>query len=238
MRILRLLAVAALLVLALWAWYPLNGENSSFTEQSEKLVSLLKADHISDQSVLDAIKKVPRHLFVSEMFRSAAYENIPLPIGNGQTISQPMVVAVMTQALQLKPEHTVLEIGTGSGYQAAILAEIAKEVFSIEIIPSLGKAAETKLKELGYKNIQVRIGDGYQGWPEKAPFDRIIVTAAPSEIPRPLIDQLKENGRLVIPVGEGFQELILVTKEPGGNIHEEKLLRVRFVPMTGEAQKK
>lgn len=193
---------------------------------------------IKDTLVLNAMRKVPRHLFVPDYIKDQAYVDSPLPIGEGQTISQPYIVAFMTEALNLKGGERVLEIGTGSGYQAAVLAEIAKEVFTIEIIQSLGNRAEQILKQLGYSNIHVRIGDGYRGIPEQAPFDAIIVTAAPGHIPQPLVDQLKKGGRMIIPVGDLYQELILITRKPDGTIKKQSVLPVRFVPMTGEAQKK
>lgn len=186
---------------------------------------------IKDKKVIEAMLKVERHLFVPQDLRDFAYEDRPLPIGEGQTISQPYIVALMTEVLNLKPTDKVLEIGTGSGYQAAILAEIAKEVYTIEIIESLGKRAEKLLKELGYKNIKVKIGDGYLGWEEFSPFDCIIVTCAPDHIPQPLIDQLVEGGRMVIPVGERFyQELVLIEKREG-KIEKKGIIPVLFVPM-------
>jgi protein-L-isoaspartate(D-aspartate) O-methyltransferase len=190
---------------------------------------------VKDNRVLEAMKKVPRHLFVPENVRRYAYEDEPLPIGYGQTISQPYIVALMTELLELKKDSKLLEIGTGSGYQAAILAELCDSVSSIEIVCELADRADSTLKALGY-NVDVRCGDGYRGWLEKAPFDAIIVTAAPDEIPQPLIDQLAEGGRLVIPVGTYHQELKLVRKADGG-IKEMNVIPVRFVPMTGEAEK-
>ncbi|RKY63765.1 MAG: protein-L-isoaspartate O-methyltransferase [Candidatus Latescibacterota bacterium] len=197
----------------------------------------IEARGIKDSLVLAAMRKVPRHLFVPERYRSEAYADHPLPIGYGQTISQPYIVAYMTEALRLKGGEKVLEIGTGSGYQAAVLAEIADSVFTIEIIPELAESARERLRRLGYKNIFVLCGDGYRGWPEHAPFDAIIVTAAPDHIPGPLVEQLKVGGRMVIPVGSVYQELFLVVKTERG-VEKRPLLPVRFVPMTGEAQRR
>ncbi|MEW5806593.1 MAG: protein-L-isoaspartate(D-aspartate) O-methyltransferase [Acidobacteriota bacterium] len=195
----------------------------------------IRARGVKDPRVLSAMMKVKRHLFVPDAYLPFSYDDGPLPIGEGQTISQPYIVALMTELIEPKPDSRVLEIGTGSGYQAAILAEICKEVYTIEIIEKLGDQAEERLKKLGYDNILVKIGDGYQGWKEYAPFDGIIVTAAPEHIPQPLVDQLKIGGRLVIPVGEFYQELLLVTKTEKGII-KENITGVRFVPMTGEAE--
>ena len=176
------------------------------------------------------MSRVPRHLFVPLEVRPFAYEDRPLPIGQGQTISQPYIVAYMTEALQTAPDHTVLEIGTGSGYQAAVLAELAREVYTIEIIPELADCARRTLAEAGYRNVQVRTGNGYLGWPERAPFQRIIVTAAPPEIPAALVDQLAIGGTMVIPVGTTFQQMTIVTKT-AQSITQERTLPVRFVPM-------
>jgi protein-L-isoaspartate(D-aspartate) O-methyltransferase len=192
---------------------------------------------VRDALTVAAMKAVPRHRFVPESLRKRAYADRPLPIGLDQTISQPYIVAYMTEALALEGGEKVLEIGTGSGYQAAVLAEIADSVFSIEILKPLADRASDQLSTLGYKNVYVRCGDGYQGWPEHAPFDAIIVTAAPDHIPQPLKEQLKIGGRLIIPVGARYQELLLITKTEKG-IEEKRLLPVRFVPMTGEAQEK
>jgi protein-L-isoaspartate(D-aspartate) O-methyltransferase len=193
--------------------------------------------NIKDKAVLEAMRQVPRHLFVPKEYRSEAYTDGPLPIGHGQTISQPYIVAIMTELLQIDSTSKVLEIGTGSGYQAAVLAEIADSVFSIEIIPALAYRADSLLDSLGYANAEVRAGDGYLGWPEEAPFDAIIVTAAAPKIPQPLIDQLAVNGRMVIPVGEFSQDLMLLTKTEKG-VLQRSVIPVRFVPMTGEIQKK
>ncbi len=192
---------------------------------------------VKDTLTVAAMKAVPRHRFVPESIREQAYHDHPLPIGLDQTISQPYIVAYMTEALALRGGEKVLEIGTGSGYQAAVLAEIADSVFSIEILKPLADRASAQLSALGYKNVCVRCGDGYKGWPDHAPFDAIIVTAAPDHIPQPLKDQLKIGGRMIIPVGARYQELLLITR-PEKGFEEKRLLPVRFVPMTGEAQEK
>jgi protein-L-isoaspartate(D-aspartate) O-methyltransferase len=188
-----------------------------------------------DPSVTEAMETVPRHVFVPLAYRLHAYANRPLPIGHGQTISQPYIVAVMTDLAGLGPDARVLEIGTGSGYQAAVLAEIAKEVYTVEVIPELAKSAKERFKTLGYDNIESRIGDGYYGWEQHAPFDAIVVTAAAGHVPPPLIEQLRPGGRMVIPV-RGYlftQYLLLVTKEPSGRVSSRQMLPVRFVPLTG-----
>jgi len=192
---------------------------------------------VRDQGVLEAMRRVPRHAFVPEEYQRQAYQNSPLVIGYNQTISQPFIVAHMTELLELEPDHKVLEIGTGSGYQAAVLAELCSEVYTIEIIPPLGRRAAALLEELGYDNVMVRIGDGYEGWPEYAPFDRIVVTCAPDDIPQPLVDQLIPGGRIVIPVGKAnqIQYLVVVTKDENGRIRQQRQYPVRFVPMTGKA---
>ena len=189
---------------------------------------------VTDPLVIAAMKKVPRHLFVPESQRPYAYEDHPLAIGQGQTISQPYIVAFMTEALQLKPNDTVLEIGTGSGYQAAVLSQLVREVYSVEVVPELGTRAQKTLKKLGYHNVRVRIGDGYKGWPEKAPFDAVIVTCAPDKIPESLVRQLKEGGRMIIPVGKAgsVQKLVRAVKKKGSLVANGVML-VRFVPMVG-----
>ena len=188
---------------------------------------------IADERVLAAMRTVPRHEFVPEEQRHIAYDDSPLPIGHGQTISQPYIVALMTEQLRPQPQDRVLEIGTGSGYQAAVLSGLVKEVFTIEIIAPLAKRAETDLRRLGYTKVFVRAGDGYKGWPEQAPFDSVIVTCAPDQVPRLLVEQLKEGGRMVIPMGPegGVQELYLLEKR-GGEVKQKAILPVRFVPMT------
>lgn len=190
----------------------------------------VEARGVKDGRILDAMRKVPRHLFVPWNMRSYAYHDEPLPIGEGQTISQPYIVAYMSEVLHLKGNERILEVGTGSGYQAAILAEIAKEVFTMEIVRSLSLKAEKVLKKLGYKNIYFRIGDGTLGWNKHAPYDAIIVTAAPAEVPQALREQLNISGRMIIPVGSTFQELVLVMREKK-KFKEKKLLPVRFVPL-------
>ena len=190
----------------------------------------LQARDIRDPKVLEVMGRVPRHLFVPARQRAEAYGDFPLPIGHGQTISQPYIVAFMTQALEVERTHRVLEIGTGSGYQAAVLAELAAEVYTIEIIPELADGARGTLGSLGYKNVHVRTGDGYQGWPEHAPYDRVMVTAAPDQVPQALVDQLKIAGVMAIPVGTAFQELRVLRKTSTG-LETLSTLPVRFVPM-------
>ena len=194
---------------------------------------------VGDSQVLAAMRKVPRDRFLPPDVKNLSYDDRAIPIGYGQTISQPYVVAFMTDALDLKPTDKVLEIGTGSGYQAAILAELVKEVYTIEIIEPLGTRATGILSELGYKNVNTRIGDGYRGWNEAAPFDAIIVTCSPDAIPQPLIDQLAEGGRMIIPVGpQGEPQQLVLLRKSGGRIEQKKVLPVVFVPMTGEVEKK
>ncbi len=193
----------------------------------------IQARGIRHAGVLKVMRATPRHLFMPERVREAAYEDHPVPIGHGQTISQPYIVALMTELLEPKAELRVLEIGTGSGYQAAVLAPLVKHVYTIEIVPELAKSASELLLKLGYKNVTVRWGDGYKGWPEEAPFDRIIVTAAPPELPKTLLDQLKPGGKLVAPVGGTIlgQDLIVVDKTADGRIRRRSVIPVMFVPM-------
>ena len=214
-----------------------SSPKGDYKTMRERMVETqIKARGVKDPRVLAAMLKVERHLFVPKDLHPNAYSDQPLPIGEGQTISQPYIVALMTELLDLKGDDKVLEVGTGSGYQTAILAELAKEVYSIEIIEKLATSAERLVLDLGYENIKVKAGDGYLGWPEAAPFDAIIVTCAPDHIPRPLIDQLKEGGRMVIPVGELTQELKRIVKR-GGKLETTDVIPVIFVPMTGDAVK-
>lgn len=214
-------------------------ESDAFAAARKRMVheQLLNRD-ITNARVLAVMGKVPRHEFVPEDHRSHAYEDGPLPIGHGQTISQPYIVAFMTERLEPKPTDRVLEIGTGSGYQAAVLSLLVAEVYTIEILEALADRARADLKRLGYTNVNVRAGDGYKGWPEAAPFDAIIVTCAPEKVPQPLVDQLKDGGRMIIPVGPIWnQELILLRKQ-SGRLEKRAVLPVRFVPMTSEVRDK
>lgn len=213
-------------------------EEARFVEARRQMVDRqLAARDITDPRVLAAMGRVPRHLFVPEVERREAYADYPLPIGHEQTISQPYVVAYMSQALGLEGDERVLEIGTGSGYQAAVLAELCREVYTIEIVPELAASARALLAELGYRNVQVRAGDGYRGWPEAAPFDAVIVTAAPDHVPEPLVAQLREGGRMIVPVGAVDQDLVLIERGPRGVV-QRRVMPVRFVPMTGEAERR
>ncbi len=235
----KLTASVALFLLVTIPCLQGHAEQDYLRKARERMVRVdLKGRDITDKRVLSAMAKVKRHLFVDKSLWDAAYNDYPLSIGEGQTISQPYIVALMTQCLKLKPTDKVLEIGTGSGYQAAVLAELVDKVYSIEIRKDLAKKAAARLKELGYHNVSVKQGDGYFGWPEHAPFDAIIVTCAAKNIPSPLTQQLKEGGRLIIPAGSTtfYQTLILLTKT-GGKLREERISGVRFVPMIGEAEK-
>ena len=208
------------------------------TARHDMVVQQIRERGVLQPEVLRAMESVPRHLFIPGEHRDQAYADAPVPIGQGQTISQPYIVALMTELLDLGPGDKVLEIGTGSGYHAAVMSKVAGEVYSIEIINELGKQARSTLQELGYKNVHVRVGDGYKGWPEAAPFDAIILTAAPPrDPPQPLLDQLKVGGRMVVPVGGFVQDLLLITKTPRGP-ERRVVAPVRFVPMTGEVQQK
>lgn len=237
LRLMKILSIVALLL----NLTPVSfGDEDLFAKDRQVMVEHdIKARGVKDKKVLDVMLKIKRHLFVDKGLQGQAYADHPLPIGDGQTISQPYVVALMTESLKLKPTDRILEIGTGSGYQAAVLAELVKEVYTIEIRKGLADMAAKRLKELGYLNVKVKYGDGYFGWKEFAPFDAIIVTAAANHIPPPLIKQLKNNGRLVIPLGSTFyyQTLTLITKQDK-ELNTEQLGGVSFVPMTGEAQER
>jgi len=217
--------------------HPAFGER--IKERTGMVARYIRGEGIRDPNVLRAMRTVPRHAFVLRSDLRRAYNDHPLPIGLGQTISQPYIVAYMTEYLKIGIRSKVLEIGTGSGYQAAVCAEIAREVYTIEILEELAKSAKKRLKELGYNNVFVKAGDGYFGWEEKGPFDAIIVTAAAGVIPPPLIEQLKTNGKMILPVGSpfGIQTLVLISKDKKGEVHSKGLLPVRFVPMTGRVNK-
>jgi protein-L-isoaspartate(D-aspartate) O-methyltransferase len=208
----------------------MSGENDLERLREKMIKRQIEARGVKDKRVLDAMKKVERHRFISSRNINEAYNDYPLPIGHGQTISQPYIVALMTELCELDGQEKILEIGTGSGYQAAVLSLLAKKVYTIEIIDALGKSAAKKLGELKYNNVYVRIGDGYKGWPEEAPFDVIILTASPPEVPEPLLEQLKDDGILVAPVGDFHQELIRIKKQ-NGKFLKEIITYVRFVPM-------
>lgn len=209
------------------------------TERKNMVERQIHRRGIDDTSVLKALETVPRHVFVRRGDQRQAYNDHPLPIGYSQTISQPYIVGYMTEFLKLKPDFKVLEVGTGSGYQAAVCAEIAREVYTIEIVEPLAKSAKSRLKELGYPNVFVKAGDGYFGWAQKAPFDVIIITAAAGLVPPPLLEQLKAGGRMILPLGSpyGLQTLVLIEKDDEGNITSRQLLPVRFVPMVGRVSK-
>lgn len=211
---------------------PTAWAQEDYASRRARMVSeQLQARDIDDSLVLNAMRRVPRHEFIPDDYKAYAYHDRALPIGEGQTISQPYIVAYMTQILGVQPEEKILEIGTGSGYQAAVLSELGKKVFTIEIVEPLGRAAQERLSRLGYENVAVRIGDGYNGWPEAAPFDAIMVTAGAEELPEPLMEQLADGGRMVIPIGPhgGVRQLTLITREKG-SFRSEKLMPVRFVP--------
>jgi protein-L-isoaspartate(D-aspartate) O-methyltransferase len=217
---------------------PSSDDDAAYAKAREAMVAeQIAARGVRDPRTLAAMRKVPRHLFVPPNVARDAYADSPLPIGHGQTISQPYIVGFMTEALKLQGGETVLEVGTGSGYQAAVLAEVAAHVYTIEIVAPLAQEAEARLRRLGYDRVSVRAGDGYAGWPERAPFDAIIVTAAAPRVPEPLKAQLKDGGRLILPVGEDEQEL-LVVKRRGDAFEESRVLGVRFVPMTGKVRQR
>lgn len=214
-----------------------QGQDDRYEERQQMVKQQLRTRGITNASVLKALGTVPRHRFVPTRYASSAYNDQPLPIGYDQTISQPYIVAYMTEVASLSREAKVLEIGTGSGYQTAVLAEIVRQVYTIEIVSELAKRSQKLLADLGYDNVEVRTGDGYQGWPSKAPFDAIVVTAAPDHIPATLIDQLAVGARLIVPVGRYSQDMTIVTKTLDGST-QERTLPVRFVPMTGAAQQR
>lgn len=237
----RMRIVAQYLVFAAMATTGCGQQSTTadFAAQRQRMVEKqLKARGITDKRVLAAMAKVPREEFIPVDARPDAYQDGPLPIGYDQTISQPYVVAFMTEQLRPKQTDRVLEVGSGSGYQAAILAELMAEVYTMEIIEPLAKTAEATLQRLGYKNVYIKVGDGYMGWPEKAPFDAIIVTCAPDKVPQPLIDQLKDGGRMVIPVGERFAQQLYLLEKKNGHLQESATLPVRFVPMLRNAGEK
>ncbi len=241
MRTCNLLRLILILALILWIpFFSLGREDDIYSRKRKEMVrKQLAARNITDRKVLEVMGKVPRHLFISSRYQRRAYEDNPLPIDEGQTISQPYIVALMTQHLKLKKGEKVLEVGTGSGYQAAVLAHLTDRVYSIEIRENLAKKATKTLEELNYDQVQVKCADGYFGWEEHAPFDAIIVTCAANHVPPPLLKQLKEGGRLIIPLGSTlyFQNLTLITKT-NGKPEVRYILGVRFVPMVGEAQKR
>lgn len=219
---------------------PAAAAGDPFARARQRMVAEQLSSHgrdITNARVLAAMGKVRRHEFVPERLRSLAYEDCPLPIGHDQTISQPYVVAFMTEQLEPRPTDRVLEIGTGSGYQAAVLAELVAQVYTIEIIQDLARDAAADLKRLGYTNVLVRAGDGHKGWPEAAPFDAVIVTCAAEKVPQPLIDQLKEGGRMIIPVGSMWTQELILLRKSGATLERRAVLPVRFVPMTGQAPK-
>ena len=220
-------------VLILFQFYSVGvSQEIKWQEKANKMVNeQIAIRGVTDPEVLAVLQKTPRHRFVPDKVSKYAYNDHPLPIGEGQTISQPYIVAFMTEMLDIDSNHKVLEIGTGSGYQAAVLSPLVNHVYTIEIVKSLANSADSTIKKLGYKNITVRWGDGYKGWPKEAPFDRIIGTAAPPEIPLALIEQLKPGGKMVLPVGTRWQEIVVVTKNASGEISKKNVLPVRFVPM-------
>ena len=215
--------------------------DKDYEELREAMVKTqIESRGIKDEDVLSVMRDVPRHLFIDESLWPKAYSDGPLPIGHGQTISQPYIVAFMTELLRPDTHHMILEIGTGSGYQAAVLAKLVHHVYTIEIVPELGRNAKATLKRLGYDNISVRVGDGYKGWPEEEPFDRIIVTAAPEKVPEALVEQLKPGGRMVLPVGPRWwgQDLLVIEKDERGKVVRKNTIPVRFVPMVRQEERK
>jgi protein-L-isoaspartate(D-aspartate) O-methyltransferase len=232
-----LLGILTLGPWASWAAASPDGHDGDRHRRHE-MVEQVRERGVEDPRVLAAMERVPRHLFVPAAQQAKAYDDEPLPIGWGQTISQPSIVGLMTSLLDVKPGDKVLEIGTGSGYQSAVLSRMGVQVYSIEILEPLGEQARKTLSRLGYGNVHLRVGDGYKGWPAEAPFDAILLTAAPPEIPPPLLDQLKRGGKMVVPVGSFFQDLQVLTKHRDGSIEKKSVAAVRFVPMTGQAQER
>ncbi|HAJ76829.1 MAG TPA: protein-L-isoaspartate O-methyltransferase [Gammaproteobacteria bacterium] len=237
--LLKLISLLLLSGLSAVTTAQLSDPDAFLGERVAMVETQIEARGVEDARVLDSMKEVPRHLFIRESLWSLAYSDSPLPISNNQTISQPYIVALMTELLQPEEHHVVLEIGTGSGYQAAVLSMLVDWVYSIEIVPELGRRAEGILDRLGYDNVTVRVGDGYQGWPEEAPFDGIIVTAAPEEIPQQLVEQLKPGGRMILPVGprRSGQDLLVLEKDGEGNVSTRQTIPVRFVPMVREEER-
>jgi len=244
----RWLLIGALVALSLLGGVGMKGcdrddggqgtDEVDWRAMSDRMVrQQIEARDVRDPAVLEAMRAVPRHRFVPVEYRSEAYRDSPLPIGHAQTISQPYIVALMSELLEVGPGGTVLEIGTGSGYQAAVLAEMGIEVYSIEIVEPLCERARAVLAELGYDGVEVRCGDGYRGWPEHAPFDGVIITAAPNRVPEPLLEQLADGGRMVVPVGTFYQELQVI-RRTGETFEERSVIPVRFVPMTGEIERR
>jgi protein-L-isoaspartate(D-aspartate) O-methyltransferase len=236
-RVLLAAALAGGIAGSMTAWGGVGDHPRERRARSAMVEEQIRRRGVREPAVLAAMERVPRHLFVPAAERAQAYEDHPLPIGFGQTISQPYVVALMTSLAGVGPRSRVLEIGTGSGYQAAVLSRLAGTVFSVEIVEPLGERARQTLSSLGYDNVHVRIGDGYRGWPEEAPFDAIVLTAAAPAVPQPLLDQLKVGGKMVLPLGGYDQDLLVLTKRADGGVDRTSVIPVRFVPMTGEAQR-
>jgi protein-L-isoaspartate(D-aspartate) O-methyltransferase len=236
--------LALLLVMATWLRWDRHGATNGADSWADARSRMVREQlrgwtrTITNERVLAAMAKVPRHEFVPAELREHAYDDAPLPIGYEQTISQPYIVAFMTEQLDPQPTDRVLEIGTGSGYQAAVLAELVAEVYTIEIVEPLARQAEADLRRLGYTNVHVRAGDGYRGWPEQAPFDAIIVTCGPEHVPQPLADQLRDGGRMIVPVGEHEAQNLVLLRKQAGKLAQHAVLPVRFVPMTGEAERR